>query len=155
MATQRRGFTLVELMVVLAVIGIIVGMSVPGLTAYARDLRLKTATRQIMGLLGLARSTAITRHAESAVIIDQAQHQVRVVESETGEAMEQMVRLPGAVTVTVAAGGEDLEESQIVFRATGALTGRTVTLTVEEDTRHQTITVTGATGAIMLESQDR
>ena len=52
--------TLVELLVVLGIIGLILGISVPGLSAYANQARLKAATRNVVGLLSLARSLAPT-----------------------------------------------------------------------------------------------
>ena len=142
--------TLVELLVVLGIIGLIVGMSVPALTGYARQTRLKTATRQIMGLLGLARSMAISSHEDHAVVINQQQRELSVVNLGSGEALERVVRLPRAVTLEVEIGGESSEETQLVFRPTGGLTGRTVSLVVTDRDRRDTITVTSVTGAVSL-----
>src|SRR3989338_8523510 len=56
---STMGMTLMEILVVLGVIGIIVGMSVPALTRYAGSMRLKAVTRQVTGLVSLARSLSI------------------------------------------------------------------------------------------------
>ena len=142
--------TLVELLVVLTVIGIIVGMSVPSLLGYAKQLHLKTTTRQLMGLLSLARSTAISSHADHAVIIDQEHGQVNVMNVASGESLERAVRLPPKITVTLQVNGQPSPTMQFVFRSSGSLTGRTVELVVGDQDRHHTIAVTGSTGTITL-----
>jgi prepilin-type N-terminal cleavage/methylation domain-containing protein len=146
-----RAMTLVELLVVLGIMGIIIGISVPGLAGYAKHLRLKTATRQIAGLVSLARSTAISRHEDHAVVIDPEEREIRVVTVSSGEAMEQRVRLPNSVTIALEVGGEPSQETQLVFRPSGSLTGRTTTIVLADQARQQTITVTGATGAISVQ----
>ena len=145
------GMTLVELLVVLGVIGIIVGMGVPGLVQYAKQLRLKTATRQTLGLISLARSLATSSRQERTVVIDQDAQEIRVVDTASGEALEQVVRLPSSVSVDLAVGGEPAVETQFVFRPRGALTGRSVTLTLSEGQQQKTIMVTGPTGAITIQ----
>ena len=143
--------TLVELLVVMGVIGLIVGMSVPGMVGYAKRLRIKTATRQIVSLISLARSVAIGSHENHAVVVDMEQREVSVVNQKSGEALDHIVRLPSSVTIELQTGGEPSQETQFVFRPTGALVGRTVSLVlVDRDDRH-TITVTGTTGSVSVE----
>ena len=142
---------MVELLVVLGIIGLILGMSVPALSGYSRQLRLKTATRELVGLLSLARSKAIGGHAEYAVVINPESRQVSVMDVASGETLEQMVRLPSSVTLDVQVGGESAPETQLVFRPTGSLSGRTTTLVLADHERQHTITVVGATGAISVD----
>ena len=143
--------TLVELLVVLGIIGVIVGMSVPGLVGYAQRVRLKATVRQVMGLLSLARSLAISSHEEHAVILDQAEGTLSVMNVASEETLEQAVHLSSAVTLVFEIGGEPSAEARIIFRPTGALNGRTVSLILADREREQTITVTGTTGAISLQ----
>ena len=147
---MRWGMTLVELLVFLGIIGLIVGMSVPALTGYAKQARLKTTTRQIMGLLALARSIAISSHENHAVVIDRQQGELSVVNLTSGEALERVVRLPKAVTLEVQVGGESSQQTQVVFQPTGGLSGRTVSFIVADRDRRDTITVTSVTGAVSL-----
>lgn len=61
MATQR-GFTLIELMVALAVLAVVLGVGVPSYQGYIAEQRVKSASQSLfMGLL-LARSEAIKRN---------------------------------------------------------------------------------------------
>ena len=83
--------TLVELLVVLGIMAMIIGISIPGLAGYSRRLRLKTATRQVASLIALARSTAISSHAELAIVLDAEAREIRAEAVESGEALEQRV----------------------------------------------------------------
>ena len=147
-----HGITLVELLVVLAIIGLILGISVPALTRYATQLRLKAATRQVVGLISLARSLAISSRQNHAVVVDQEHGEISIVNAVSGERLEQLVRrLPSGVTVDVQVGGKSAPEPQIVFRPTGSLEGRTTTLVLANKERSQAVTITGTTGALSVQ----
>ena len=75
--------TLVELLVVLGIIGLIVGMGLPSFTHYAQHLRLNAAVRQVVGLVSLARSAAISSHEEHAVTVDAEHRELRIVKVRT------------------------------------------------------------------------
>ncbi len=145
------GITLIELLVVLGIIALVVGIGVPAMTGYAKQMRLKTATRQVVGLLSLARSLAISSHADHAVSVDRAQHEVTVMNTATEEPLEQRVRLPEAITVDVRIGDASSSETQVVFRSTGALVGRSMSLVLANDEKSHTVTITGPTGAITVQ----
>ena len=143
--------TLVELLVVLGVIGVILGISLPALSGYAKQARLKTATRQVVGLVSLARSLAIGSHQDHAVVIDPERKEVSIVNTVSGEALDQVVRLPSSVTVEVQVGGAPSSAWQFVFRPSGSLIGRSVTLLLADRDKSHTITVTGTTGAVFVQ----
>lgn len=58
---RAHGFTLVELMVTLAVAAIVMTMAVPSFTEMTQNNRLTTQANQLVAALNLARSEAITR----------------------------------------------------------------------------------------------
>jgi type IV fimbrial biogenesis protein FimT len=58
---KSGGFTLPELMIALAVVGILVAAGLPSLTNLVRDQRIKTATSDVFVSLIYARSEAIKR----------------------------------------------------------------------------------------------
>jgi type IV fimbrial biogenesis protein FimT len=65
--TAVRGFTLVELMVVLVIASILAGAAVPSFTALAKSLRLSTASSNLFQSILLARSEAAKRHTRGAL----------------------------------------------------------------------------------------
>jgi type IV fimbrial biogenesis protein FimT len=63
----QRGFTLMELMVVLAIVGVVMGLAVPNFGIYIRNSRLTGAANDLLSSLTMARSEAIKRQVPVAV----------------------------------------------------------------------------------------
>lgn len=64
---RSLGFTLVELMAVLAIAAVLMGAGVPSLAQLVRSVKLTSATNDLFGSLLLARSEAAKRHARVVV----------------------------------------------------------------------------------------
>ncbi len=143
--------TLVEILVILSIIGLILGTGIPAMVRYSEQVRLKAATRQLVGLVSFARHQAISTRQAHAVYVDRVRHEVTVVNLSSGQAQDERVRLPSSVGVDVEVGGAPAEEPQIVFRPTGSLTGRTTALVLTDRGRRLTISVTGPTGAVTVQ----
>lgn len=62
MLRRNTGFTMVELMVTLAVVGIMMYVAVPSLTAFLQDSQLSSDTNDLIASLLLARSESVTRN---------------------------------------------------------------------------------------------
>jgi type IV fimbrial biogenesis protein FimT len=60
---KEAGFTLVELLVAMAVLGILLAVAVPAFGKLVQDHRLTTATNRLVFALHLARSEAVRRNA--------------------------------------------------------------------------------------------
>lgn len=60
---RLAGFTLIELMVTVAVLGILLGIAVPAFNDIVRDNRAATATNDLVAAVLLARSEAVKRRA--------------------------------------------------------------------------------------------
>ncbi|MCC7635563.1 GspH/FimT family pseudopilin [Stenotrophomonas rhizophila] len=58
-ARRSKGFTLVELMVTLVVLGVLAAIAFPNFTSTIRSNRVSTSNNEIMGMLALARSEAV------------------------------------------------------------------------------------------------
>lgn len=58
---MQRGFTLYELLVTVAVAGVVVSLALPGLAAFVRSNRVVTQVNDLVGTFNLARSEAVTR----------------------------------------------------------------------------------------------
>ena len=65
---RRAGFTLLELMVVLAIAGVLIGLASPEMSSMIRRQRLETAAADLYGAIDLTRSQAIARGARVQLV---------------------------------------------------------------------------------------
>ena len=75
---QKKGFSLVELMVVIAIIGIIAAISSLNLATGLPKYRLKRASRDITSRLRQARSTAIKTSSTIIIQFDTGRHSYNI-----------------------------------------------------------------------------
>jgi type IV fimbrial biogenesis protein FimT len=61
-ARLKRGFSLPELLIVVAIAGVLLGIALPDLGALLRAQQLRTASNDLFGAIGLARAQAISRN---------------------------------------------------------------------------------------------
>lgn len=61
MLKKNKGFTLIELMVTVAIVGILLGLGVPSLTNYLKDRRIENQTRALFARFQAARYEAVSR----------------------------------------------------------------------------------------------
>ena len=148
---SRRAFTLIELLVVMAIVGLLVATSVPALARYAGQVKLRAATRDVVGLLSLSRSLAIGSRSPRTVVIDDAGHRLFI--EETAQTEPRIVRVSSSMTVEAATLGEPGEPVRsLVFKPTGSLEGgRSASILLTSGPRTQTITVTSTTGSISVQ----
>lgn len=66
----QNGFTLMELVIVVVVIGVIAGMAVPSFLSYMPKLKVKSTARDVVSDLRLARSQSISERKAYGVAID-------------------------------------------------------------------------------------
>jgi prepilin-type N-terminal cleavage/methylation domain-containing protein len=60
----HQGFTIIELMVVIAIIAILGTFTAPNISGWAASLRLNSSAREVASQLQLARMQAIARNTE-------------------------------------------------------------------------------------------
>lgn len=64
---RHKGVTLVELMVVIAIVAILVGLAIPSLTVYFEKARLRGAADDVVALLAEARQNAVMQNKRVAI----------------------------------------------------------------------------------------
>jgi prepilin-type N-terminal cleavage/methylation domain-containing protein len=77
LSKRQAGFTLMELIVVVGVLGILAAMATPPFLEWTRNARYREAARDIASALRDARTTAITRNFECQVEFDLAGRRYR------------------------------------------------------------------------------
>ncbi|MGH9902281.1 MAG: GspH/FimT family pseudopilin [Pyrinomonadaceae bacterium] len=119
---SHDGFSLTELLIVAATIGIIAAFAIPNVSRTLALRRLETGTSMIASKLAEARSNAIKRNTSARLVIDSSAHtvQVQVGTSPVGVATQ----LPQGVSFS------GTPPTQIVFDSLGrASAASTLTLT--------------------------
>jgi prepilin-type N-terminal cleavage/methylation domain-containing protein len=64
----QAGFTLVELVVVVAIIAVVSSVSLPAIGRYLKNYRIRGASQDVAGEVGAARNKAITRNTNLGVL---------------------------------------------------------------------------------------
>ncbi len=82
-ANAEDGFSLMEIMVVLAIIAVLSSVSMPALRGFAATRRLKTSAKTIVDTLAFARDMAITEKNTHLVVFDMDANRYWLASSET------------------------------------------------------------------------
>lgn len=143
-ANRRRGFTLVELLVVMAVAALMMA-AVPSLfSAALPGVELKAAARRTMASLRLARETAIRTGSDTALVVDVERRRLQLRGFKP-------VNLPRRLEIKLDAASREMideDRGMIRFFPDGSSTGGRVVL-ARGDAGYQ-VGVTWLTGRIQM-----
>lgn len=68
LSSRRRGFTLIEFMVMFAVLGILLAFGLPQYSIWMQNLRIRSATESVQNGLQMARAVAISRNTTAHLV---------------------------------------------------------------------------------------
>ncbi len=95
--TATRGVSLIEMMVVVALIGLIAGVSIPSVSAGIDSVRLASATNSVAGFLNAAVTRAERRQQPLELVISIKDNMISLYSNEPGPARE--LRMPDGVAI--------------------------------------------------------
>jgi type II secretion system protein H len=174
---NRRGFTLLELMVVLAIMLIMSGVVVESIMPALNEARLRSSTSMTIAALRYARSYAVTHRTRAAMVLNTGRQGLSVQIPETDESGEETWRvittpagryrsLPEGVTIEVTRPemtdqdatppgtmNESENQETVTFTALGQAEDTRITLRDEHD-NSRVIRVDAITGHCELVSEE-
>ena len=145
-----RGFTLVELLVVLAIAGLMMAVAPPLISSVMPGVELKAAARRTAGALRLAREIAIAHGRDAAWVIDIDSNRYRI------EGDHRAGSLPAGLDVELVAAEDEMQSDSvgaIRFFPDGSSTGGRVILK-RGDGGYQ-VGVNWLTGRILIADWER
>jgi prepilin-type N-terminal cleavage/methylation domain-containing protein len=111
---NASGFTLIEIAVVILILGLIFGFSIPTFRSYRQSQMLEAATQNLVGQLRLGRQKAISMQHEQRLTFSVGANRYAVMDLSTGQSSGPYSFPNGVV----------LEDASIVV---GGVTGSTIT----------------------------
>lgn len=81
---SQRGFTLIELMIVLGILAVLAGFSIPTLNVYLPGYRTKTAARDLVSELQRARLRAIAKNKRHTLSVNTTAQTITLTEEGNG-----------------------------------------------------------------------
>lgn len=137
---RRSGFTLVEMMVVIVIMGIALAAAIPGFSRGNRSRRVEGSARELASSLQLARQRTVATRIPHRLVYQPDESSCRIeqmVNDSTWEAVDLgTVSIPETVDLAWSAGG-DASNTDIEFEGRG---------TVRDDDAPLSVVVTNAYG---------
>lgn len=151
---ENQGFTLIELMIAIAIMAILVAVSIPSIGRYLQSWRLNGETDQLASMMRSARSAAVSKHVNTVFVFDTNNDTYFYFEDadgdgtkDTGEYSTETINLPPGIILQ----SHTLSQPKIFFGPKGnANESGTITLRNLQNKVH-TIMLFGGTGNISID----
>jgi prepilin-type N-terminal cleavage/methylation domain-containing protein len=149
---NRKGFTLTELMIITAIVGIMASITVPNIIGWMPKYRLKTATRDVYSTLQLARMRAVAREFEYQVSFDLSNETYSISKGNSSSGSTSWTQegvvstVPDEIDIVSLSGGL----TNLHFHPTGSSSNATTITISNSKGDEKKITVLTATGRIKI-----
>ncbi len=143
--TGKKAFTLMEMLIVLAVITLLLGISIPFVANFTKGAKLKTAAKDVFAILNTARNLSLTYRKNYSIIFDTSvtPHAYYIID-EDENVYRKKYSLPSSISFSVSDG-------RSTFSSTGGLaTGSNSIAIFDSKGASRTITISSATGRIKI-----
>jgi len=116
---SNKGFTLIEYLVVIAIVGILSATVVVGLSNFTPSLKLNGSAKNLQSHLRQAQEEAITTQKQHAIRFDLAStpNKYQLIKIDAGETVVRSIDIPQGIAVTLSG---SITDNQIVFSPDGA-----------------------------------
>jgi general secretion pathway protein H len=94
---KNKGFSFIELMVVLVILSLSISLVVPSLSRFLRTVELKGVAKRVSGILRHCRSEAVNKGLVYQVLFDSDLRRIRVQSQEPTEAKKEEIKKEGEV----------------------------------------------------------
>jgi len=142
----NKGFSLIELMIVIAIIGVVAGIAAPLFNGYRQNTNLKEAARDFSSDIALYRQRAVAENIRYKITFDQPANNY-TVQKETASSSGVYIDLVPAVTKSLGVYSQVIISddpvptvASITFSPRGTMGAGTITL--KHTTRLSTATIT-------------
>ncbi len=134
LAQTESGFTMIEMLVVVAIISVMVGIAVPNFVDWLPDYRLKKPAKELFSNMQLAKLNAIKQNTDWAIVFDSGENKYYICSAKgadnswaitVGDPIEKEVTLPdksgvqfghgSATKDATTAGGQSFSDNDITF----------------------------------------
>jgi prepilin-type N-terminal cleavage/methylation domain-containing protein len=154
MHMKNKGFSLIELMVAIGILGIVLVMSLPAFGRFVHTWRLKGSVEQLSTVLRTARSAAVMKHTEAVFQIDLNRNQYFYYEDLNENGVRESTEYRSA-TYDLATGitfqGLTIPSATITFGPKGN-TSSSGSITLQDLSNHtRAVRIFGGTGNISLD----
>lgn len=117
---DMHGFTLIELMITLALLTIVVTIAVPNFTFFIQKTRLQSKAEELVGFLQYARSEAVTHRTAATIAVDDDGPWVLSI----GSNERRLEHLPAQAQMLA-------DVAAVTYRANGTATPAVITLCLD------------------------
>jgi general secretion pathway protein H len=147
--TVERGFTLLEMILVLVIAATVAAVAVPNFQPALANMQLRAATRDVASALRHVRGQALSRGREAVFSLNVDRHTYQVSGRRKDYALPASVRL-GLFTAEAELSGEG--QGSIRFYPDGSSTGGRVSL--EAAGKKRLVDVNWLTGAVLIREEN-
>ncbi|MFH0839324.1 MAG: GspH/FimT family pseudopilin [Candidatus Omnitrophota bacterium] len=161
MAMNKKGFTILESIIVLGIIALIFGMSIPQFLKFTRGSTINSAAYQVANVLKTARSYAISRNSNYEVNFDSTTfpsgpHAIWITDSAvpTPNVAGKRYMLPKTISIGKPDGSNPVTfmNGRATFKPTGGIVGNNGSVSLmDKNSATKCISVINTTGRVKID----
>ena len=150
---SKKGFNLLELMIVISIFGLVLAMSVPGFARFMRTWKLNGETEQMGGALRIARSAAVMKNIDVLFQFDTVAGTYFYFEDDDSDGVKDVTEYQSATTTFpagVSISAHTLTNPMLTFGPRGNCNESGI-ITLSNMNAIKTITIFGGTGNVRVD----